>query len=335
MLQVENETPFAAKLSVLNDLDGVETVFAIVKGTFTLATQPRIADEQIPIALDTEYFGEPAVSSIKQPSDVSLEKPGTDVVLLGHAHAPNGSPVRFHDVSVAVGSLGKTVRVFGDRVWRSTGGAYSMSVPDPFVVMPLVWERAFGGREETEAGATEDGRNPVGTGFRVSGGREPIEGTRLPNLEDPSQLIASWKDAPPPACFAPVAGHWLPRRSYAGTYDAEWQRTRAPYLPVDFDPRFLAIAPTGLASPTFLQGGEPVVLQGVNPDGVVQFRLPSVRLRVEFHLDGSPNVRAANLDTVVIEPEERRFSLVWRASLPTDKKTLRVSHANVALVRGG
>lgn len=334
MLQLENDSPFAAKLTMLHDRDGVETVFAIVKGTFVLDASPRVADEQLPITIDAEYHGDPATSGIKRPSDVSLTKPGTDVVLVGSAHAPNGSMVRVHDVSLSAGPLMKSIRVFGDRAW--TGGAgYSMTDPEPFTTMPLIWERAFGGRDETDDGAHEEPRNPVGTGFRLPGGREPIEGTRLPNLEDPDEPITSWKQAPEPACFAPVAAHWEPRRSYAGTYDAQWQQTRAPYLPTDFDERFLAIAPPGLSSATPLQAGDPVVLRGLTPDGLVQFRLPAVRPGVEFVLDGAPNERPAALDTVILEPDEGRFSLVWRAALRTDKRTLRVSHAAVSLIGAG
>ena len=52
----------------------------------------------------------------------------------------------------------------------------------------------------------------------------------------------SSKDRPAPACLAPIAEAWEPRRSFAGTYDAAWQQGRAPYLPTDLDPRFLASA---------------------------------------------------------------------------------------------
>ena len=34
----------------------------------------------------------------------------------------------------------------------------------------------------------------------------------------------------------------------------------------------------------------------------------------------------ALLDTVIVEPTARRFSVVWRASLTCDKKARRVSH---------
>ena len=90
MLQLENRTPFAGTILLLPDADGVDSVYAIVKGAFTLGDPLTVADEQIPIAVAAEYHGEPDRSSIRVPSDISLMKPGADVLLMGHAYAPDG-----------------------------------------------------------------------------------------------------------------------------------------------------------------------------------------------------------------------------------------------------
>jgi hypothetical protein len=332
VLQIKNESPFKAALSMLADRDGIDTLFAIVKGTFTLDPTPRLAEEQVPVTMAPEHHGDPATTSIKRPSDVSLQKPGTDVVLLGSAHAPEGRTTRVMDASLAVASVQKSTRVFGDRMWVSNGATYAPTEPEAFSAMPLVWERAFGGKDRTEKGPAEEARNPLGTGFRTGSGLEPVDGMRLPNLEDPSDLITSWKQTPTPSCFAPTAAHWMPRRAYAGTYDEAWQQTRAPYLPKDFDPRFLQIAPPGLVVSGHLQGGEPIELRGLTPSEYVRSRLPIVTLKVAFHLDGTPNERPARLDTVVLEPDAGRVSLVWRAAMACDKNVLKVSHVSVALL---
>ncbi|MGH7504383.1 MAG: DUF2169 family type VI secretion system accessory protein, partial [Longimicrobiales bacterium] len=304
-------------------------LFTVVKATFTIAAQggrPRVlvADEQLPIVVAPEYHGEPGASSVKRPSDVSLEKPGTDVLLLGSARAPNGEPVRTLDVGIAVGPVRSHVRVYGDRFWQADGVAFTMTVPEPFESMPLVWERAFGGRDRTEAGVVEEPCNPVGTGFRAPDGLEPVEGTRLPNIEDPTTPLSSWKQRPAPAGFAPIDAHWQPRRSFAGTYDERWQQERAPFLPADFDARFLQLAPPPLVAPGHLQGGEWVDMRGVTAAGALQFPLPSVRPRVTYRLDDGRAERPALLDTVILEPDAARLVLVWRAALTCDKKALRV-----------
>ena len=334
MLQFRNETPFVGAITLFPDADGIDTVCAILKGTFTLAPTPSVADEQIPVTTAAEYFGEPEASSVKRPTDVSLPKPATDIVVIGHAVAPNGY-VSVMDVSVAVGPVRKTARVFGDRVWQSNGATYSISTPSRFESIPLVWERAFGGTDRTERGPREEARNPIGTGFRTTDGLAPLEGLFLPNIEDPLDLISSWKQTPAPMGFGPLGAHWEPRRSYAGTYDEQWQETRAPYLPSDFDPRFLQIAPADLIARGYLQGGEPVELRGLSQRQVIAFQLPTVRPRIAFRLDGKPNDRPAYLDTVVLEPTDGRLSLVWRASFPCDKKSLRVNEVVATLASPG
>jgi hypothetical protein len=325
MHQFENSTGLEGGSFVAPDPDGIDTMFAFLKGTFALGSEPRPADKQVAPVMAAEYYGDPTTSSIRLPSDLSLVKPGTDVLLVGSAWAPGGRATYWMDVSIAVGPVAKTVRVYGDRVWDSGPAGAVPTHPSPFERMPLVWERAFGGTDETEKGPTSEPRNPVGAGFRMADGTKPLGGMALPNLEDPFAPITSWRDRPQPACFAPIAGHWQPRLSYAGTYDKKWQKTRAPYLPTDFDPRFFQIASPGLVCPAYLRGGEMVVVHGATPDGALSFRLPAVAVRMTFVLDGRPEIRAANLDTVLIEPDHGRVILVWRAVLPCDKKALRVN----------
>lgn len=339
MLQLKNPTGLAATMFLSPDPDGVDTLYAVVKGTFALDTgldaagEPPLAAEQVPIALAAEYHGDAASTSIRVPGDVGLVKPSTDVLLVGHAHAPHGRPATWADVSLAVGPVRKTVRVFGDRVWMRDGPRMAASAPVPFATMPLVWERAFGGADVVDGVPSAEVRNPVGTGYHADGGARPLDGLALPNLEDPVHPVASWTLGPPPACFAPIREHWQPRRAFAGTYDAAWQQRRAPYLPTDFDPRFLQLAPPDLIAPGYLTGGEPVEAYGVTPGGVLHFRLPRIDVTVTFTLDGAPQPRSAHLDTVLIEPDAGRVLLTWRAAFACDKKALRVREIAVAATR--
>jgi hypothetical protein len=324
VLQFKNRTPFLGTINLFPDADGVDTLFAIVKGTFVLGGGETIAAEQVPVSVQPKYHGDPASSSLESASDLSLMKPSTDVLVTGYAYAPQGRVVRAMDVGVAVGSTQHVIRVFGDRVWVRNGPTYAPTPPEPFETMPLVWERAFGGRDETESGVSEEPRNPVGTGYRASAGESPVDGAALPNLENPLDPILTWKQHPDPVCFAPIPANWEPRRSYAGTYDDHWQNQRAPYLPEDFDPRFLQNAPAPLVTPQPLQGGEPVRLVGFHPEGVLEFKLPSTRPRVRFNVNGTVEERPVMLDTVLIEPAMGRLQLLWRAAIACDKKVLKI-----------
>src|ERR1700682_5907398 len=170
MLQLRNRTPFAAGFFLAADPDGRESVYTIVKGTFSLNPKVSPAEKQVPVTYREEYLGEPGQSSIRGPSDVSLMKPGTDVLLQGSAYAPGGRQAQRTAVSLSVGPIRKTVGVIGDRVWESGLLGAKSSPPLPFEKMPLVWERAFGGVDRVDRGTIDaDERNPVGTGFRARG----------------------------------------------------------------------------------------------------------------------------------------------------------------------
>ena len=332
MLQIKNATPFKTMIMLLPDAAGIDTLYTVVKATFRIDHPESPADEQVPVVMADQHFGDPATSSIRAPSDVGLGKPGTDVLLVGSAWAPEERPTWQMDVSVAVGSLGRTVRVFGDRVWDARSGVATVSWVAPFTRMPLVWERAYGGAEDTERGRSLEPRNPVGTGYRAAKGTRPIDGLRVPNVEHPTSLISGPGDRPTPAGFAPIAPHWLPRASFAGTYDDAWQAGRAPYLPDDFNARFFHVAPEGLASAAPLQGGEPVELRGVTPEGLVQFTLPRRRVRVDHRLDHGVETRFATLETVLFEPDAGRFVMVWRAALPCDKRALKIREVHTSVL---
>jgi hypothetical protein len=332
VLQIKNATPFKAMIMLLPDAAGIDTLYTVVKATFRLGDPESPADEQVPVVMADQHFADPATSSIRAPSDVGLGKPGTDVLLVGTAWAPDARPTWQMDVSVTVGPLGRTVRVFGDRLWDSRSGVAAMSWVAPFTRMPLVWERAYGGADETERGPSAEPRNPVGTGFRAAKGTRAIDGLRVANLEHPNSLISGPGDRPAPAGFAPIAPHWSPRLSFAGTYDEAWQAARAPYLPDDFDARFFHVAPNGLSSATPLQGGEPVELRGVTRGGLVQFTLPRRRVRVDHRLDHGVETRFGALETVLFEPDAGRFVMVWRAALPCDKRALKVREVRTSVL---
>ena len=327
MLQLANRTGFAATMLAAPDPDGIDSLYTVVKGTFSLAQLdasgvPARADDQVQPVLASEHYGDPAASSIRLPSDLSLMKPSTDVLLLGTAYAPNRATT-WMDVSLSVGVVRKIVRVFGDRLWRGNMSA-GATAPARFEQVPLVWERAYGGIDHAKGEARGEPRNPVGAGYRANDGEKQLDGLALPNLEDPYDPITSWKQTPAPAAFAPVCPHWQPRVSFAGTYDEAWQSRRAPYLPHDFDTRFFQLAPPGLVAPAYLQGGEVIDVTGATPSGRFMCRVPTVPLQVEYRLDNSTQSPPLHLDTVIVEPDQARLVLVWRTTLACDKKLLRI-----------
>jgi len=223
-------------------------------------------------------------------------------------------------VTMSIAERRKTILVTGNRTWRDG----RPSDPQPFESMPLVWERAFGGVHTKGEKVLAEERNPVGCGF--AGGRSAgdVQGQAVPNLEDPAAPLQQLGATTVPACLAPIAPSWLPRRSYAGTYDATWERARAPYLPDDFDPRFFQCAAPELTFDRYLKGGERVHVSGVMPDGPIDFTLPDPRLVLAVTIAGASTQPETNLETLLIEPDQNRVCFTWRAAAPCDRQALKV-----------
>ena len=320
MLQLENHTPFKAAIAVLPDRFGIDTLYVIVKATVSLRPTLSLSEVQVPPTMADEYYADPATSSLRFGSEMHIGKSGTDVLVIGSAWAPDKRPVTRMQVSMSVAGRHKIIQVTGNRVWQDG----RPSKPQPFESMPLVWERAFGGLHRRGEQVLAEGRNPVGCGF--AGGRSAgdMQGLAVPNLEDPAAPLQQLGQAAVPAGMAAIAPSWLPRRAYAGTYDEQWQRARAPYLPDDFDPRFFQCAVPEFAFDRYLQGGESVQVAGVTPDGPIAFTVPDARLLVAVTVAGSTDEPPANLETLSIEPDENRACFTWRAAFPCDRRPLKV-----------
>jgi hypothetical protein len=330
MLQVRNETPFTPGMFLFPNEQGVDTLYVVVKATFDIREgRISVARKQRPLVMADEYWGEPGASSLKYANEAHLLKPGTDVVVVGEAHAPRGRPVETCLVSVKVGPLHQVVQVFGDRAWRGGLLSPAPSAPKPFITLPLVYERAFGGTHELNGGEVlAEPSNPVGQGFRGKrSGREMVE-RALPNLEDPRHLIGSISDAPKPVGLGPVAPAWMPRKAYAGTYDEQWRARRAPYLPLDFRPGFFHMAPPNLCAPKGLKGGESVELLNLSAEGIQRFALPRCELDVTVRIARQPTQPDMRLETVLLEPGEGRLCLTWRGAIGCDKRALKVEGAH-------
>jgi len=302
----------------------------VVKATFDIGPVISIAEKQEPPTLADEYWGEPTAASIKYTSDMHLAKPSTDFVVIGRASPPNGYPVTQLDVHCSVAERKKTLRVFGNRNWKS--GA--ITTPQPFESMPIVYELAFGGKHEIDPKnpvMLVEERNPVGRGFRGKRKDAEMEGLPLPNIEDPDCLVANAGDKAIPAGFAFISPTWLPRKRFAGTYDEAWQKNRAPYLPDDFDLRFFNSAHPDFTFDRYLLGGEPVALHNLSLEGPIRFSLPVCQLEAAIRIAGKVESPPLNLETVLIEPQRRRFCMTWRSQLSCDKKTLKVEQIDVHL----
>lgn len=331
--------------------DTGEPVFsALVKRTYDIRSgrEAMRAEQSRPMQLVDAYYddGDPQVTTVQHESDLAPYKLATDVVVLGRAIAPGARPVHELDVAVHVGATSKTVRIIGDRtcVYRE-GLTPEVSDPTPFTEMPIRYERAYGGRDLVSLTGLEFHypRNPQGTGVAVRNIPEVVDGLRLPNIEDPRDLLSPdrivlgeperWNAQPLPQGFGWYQKTWYPRSSFVGAMpqfvdsDTTMREEALGLVPArqialarqfklpSFDARFYRGASIGLSVP-YLHGGEPVVLERLTDSGTVRFLLPTERPAIALDIGFGSRDLDVVLQTVCVRVDDRQVDLVWRGAHP-------------------
>ncbi len=335
-MELINATRMQAAYTMGIEPSAREHLVVAIKGTFAFPERDgeacTLADEQAPLIMADEFFGAPGYSSPRYEVDFALTKPRCDILLNATAHAPGGRPSPRVPVGVKIDGWSKVFDVVGDRVWLQRGATLGPSAPEPFVTKPITYEHAFGGVDNLDPDEEPPDSyvaNPVGRGWHRVRNQSRIPGTPLPATEDPADPVrAPWGDYRPMG-FGVRGRNWVPRYRYAGTYDQDWIDNVFPFLPADFDVRYYQAAPEDqqIDHP---RGGEEVILANLTAQGRARFRLPQLEVPVVFfHKRGGHEQKPAVLDTILIEPDQRRALLTWRASLPLKRNMFEITQVVV------
>lgn len=331
-MKVQNITRGRHYAVPIKDKTGRAYLVTLLKVTFAAGPTGRVelVDEgAAEVDLVDTYNGEDAAkSSIRRPSQIFDAKPGTDVILLGHAHPPLRGKATHVDVTLRFGAVAKTVRAHGLRVWKA--GTFSGVSPGPArpvsEPIPLCYELAWGGMDLSDPEhPVGEPRNYVGRG--VARDPDALVGRPAAQLEHPEHPIGS-RDCVPWS-FGPIHRHWQPRASYAGTYDAAWMETKMPLLPDDFDARFNVCVPPEQWSRVPLRGDEPCEILGATPEGAWRFQLPRFAPGFSSSSRGRVQDHRTTLDTILIDADAMRVELTWRAAIPLPPKLEMIEHVRV------
>ena len=328
-------------------IDGLRNFHFVVKRSYRIEAdqpaRPRTLQRVLQTA-DAWYDDvlDPLSSPVRYETDLVPPKPGCDVVLNGHCHAPGGEQTTV-ECRMRVAEQEKRVLVLGDRsAWKPKARKTALLTPArPFNVMPLRWDLAYGGVDRSfETGPMPHPANPSGRGYWAA----PVEGIEdvdrhgpLPNIENPASPIQlnamlvdplDWRTGPHPWGFGWVPKHWSPRAEMAGMDPALkslWETLHGDTPPggdgplpfMEMQPEFLNGAPLGQVIP-FPQGGELVMLDHLHPTHEqLRFRLPADRPRLRWDWgEGAFEAVPLQLDTVLIEPDIDFLDCVWRGTLP-------------------
>jgi hypothetical protein len=330
-----NATKMPAEYTLGTDVDGRERVVVIVKGTFVIPDSPspaRLADTQLPLAMTDVFTGEAATSATLYEADFATSKPCCDVLLNGNAYAPAGRRARTVRVTLRVGNMAKSFDVVGRRVWKKSFLRVRPGRPEAFTRLPISYDGAYGGVDVSPKDpekVSAYAKNPVGVGFYPFRRNKNLIGRALPVTQEIGNRVRKRSGKYQPMSFGPIGRTFEERLSHAGTYDQKWIDDTFPFLPADFNPLYFQCAPRDQQI-DYPGGGEWVELVNLTPNNYVQFQLPRIDVPVEFTNENNERATIkAVIDTILIEPDAGRFTMVWRTSLPLVRNIFELKQAVV------
>lgn len=311
-IELINSTPFVPFQFESVDANLNHFGVVVLRGTFKIQnrTRLRLCEVQESLLLTDEYFGDRVTSSLRYVSSLAPYKPKTDVLVEAKAYSPSGRPETNWICRIqANGGIDKSFRVTGPRNWSRKLGSNRLTSTEPIDCLDVRYEYAFGGFSEGRNGHKFN-PNPVGLGYGESIARCP---QLLPvDLQEPR-----FNTPIQPQGIGPIAPDWSPRFDFSGTYDDQWKKTRAPYLPLDFSFEFYNAASIGLTFPGFANGDEIFHLSNLSVDRDLSFGLPEIQLITLIELDdGRVFPGPLNLDTIELQVEESKAFLSWRGIYP-------------------
>lgn len=234
-------------------------------------------------------------------SDLVYRKGGVDIHVFGHAIAPHLQPVKRMEVRVKVGhQLNYRVMVIGDRYWEKNGVGLKISEPERFTKMPLSVYNSYGGNAKWDGLDIPFPGNPYGKGFCWE--KEAIDGTPLPNLENPTQPVQRWNDRPDPVGLAQCPMSGLRMKG-----NVEHEGTKITKI----SPRIFNAAFPGMIADV-VSPGDKVEIKGVKPSGVFAFKVPHHGLLTRISLGAITEERPLKIDQIGIFPALNKVFISYR-----------------------
>lgn len=314
---VSNRTPLPALVQPCLDAQGRPRQLLLAKATWRLTTgHLAAAGQQQPIALQPQLvrlgdldLDEPQRLALAERAgeeivwidhDLAPPKPRFDLLLAGYVTAPPQHVESCITATLSIDGHTHALRACVPR--RRQRGPRSEEV---LLLAPQVQRVPVS--HAVAAGPT----SLLGMALQDSPGQARLLPWLLhaeadPRTDDGSGVPVGWGPWPP------GAGH---RSRLAGDFDPTWQRERMPALPDDFDPRFHNIAHPDLQLPAPPAPGTPIRLVHLAAKPVLDLRMPGLDLRAQAARAGGWETVPLQPDTLLIEPDEDRLSMVWRALL--------------------
>ncbi|MBW9076200.1 DUF2169 family type VI secretion system accessory protein [Agrobacterium deltaense] len=340
-MELQNRLPFPAMAFRQFDAEGGLDCIVSVRATFTHAQGGSldVAAEQESFQWEDAYEGDPHQTVLLRQSDLTPDKPGTDITFLGNAWSASGEPEKSWRASIRVGGIFKEIEVFGKRFWqpvvkekwagftareaKRVVADWKLSDPEPARSVAICWRNAYGGAipgtgdAGTETPIDVERRNPLGCGIvnlEMPADAGPAPAPQIAAVGEHSD----WRSTPEPQGFGLVSPWWQFRQQYSGTYDDGWREERHPLLPRDFDARFWQAAHPDLIATPHLKGDENYELVNLSSQHpVAKGSLPGLTLGVHCSREDRDEWHVLKLDGVQFDwRNDGRVLLTWRIRFP-------------------
>jgi uncharacterized protein YjbI with pentapeptide repeats len=241
----------------------------------------------------------------KQAYDHGLQKQLGSFAVHGSAYALAATQQQGMAVRAGVGSLSKTLHVFPPRQWRKNLTGWSIESGGALSRLSLDWQHAYGAKDYPD--------NPEGIGYIAD--PDKAEGLPLPQIEDVRTPLRAPGEKLSPASLLPLPPQSRERMVFLGTCDERWSKQRAPFLPLDTDPRWFDEVAQDQCTDGYWVGNEAWSVAGMHPQKLeVSGRLPGLRPRLFVQRRALAEAPALAKDQPALEPiEEARLELdtVW------------------------
>lgn len=352
--------------------------FALIKLAYRINARKGVLEPMPAVALENDFRNDNLSPRLPAHSDFWPNKKFTDVGVIGSAYAPKGHAVEKMLVGVEIAGQSKKVMVIGDRVVEfDKSGRPRLGRAKAFEHMPMSIDRAYGGcdfrvpfdvKDERSLCVTLDcdfpglyPRNPWGTGYLVL--PDPIEGMKLPNLEDPDDLLtdetiitgdpADWYQQPLPAYLNWMPVNCFPRNLFLAIECEPWfpspdderlKEVQRGYLPKSFRRhlkdqhfgmpphlRFRQESSQGLMLTKEMLGLE-LRISGMHPEHAeIAVQLPRAHPSVEMKIENQREHVEPNLTAISIYPDQEYLTMTYSASMISPRPFIPGIHKHIPI----
>lgn len=313
-MEVVSECPLTVGSVLWQSGPKAWTLTFVAKATFVLAPgeSPLSSRSQEDVYEHDGHWDDDPTKSLTVAGDLAPFKRRPEVVIVGHAHAPDGKRIASLVTRLAMSTIDKAIEVRGDQSFMRDG---ALTDPAPFKRMPLRWERAAGG---------PDTSNPVGVPTGTEARFDSWGRCALPNLVPVGQVSQSVHDPVEPIGYGPIAPTWPPRlaRLHGSVPAFRHDRWSASPLPENFDAAYFNSAPRDQQLAVF-DGTESLLLENLHPrHPALATRLAPIRPAAAFEWGKGRRLDLGlACDTLHIDADRGLAMLTYRGHIALDQPT--------------